>query len=158
MHTQRLGEALLTEGADTADDLNPLVLDGVTSVILSGGEGEDTYSITEHTRKKIKKIIVNNYALDKAKDRLELYVKNINEMVLLRKDDDLFFNDQEGVVSLRNVFGDDKMDHNHLEVFVNDGTKQITYAVVSLVAQMENFQSNPSIIDSSYYLSEFNQN
>ena len=153
--TQRLGEALFMGGTDRADDLNPLALDGVTSVVLSGGDGEDNYSASEQVRKKIKEIRIDNYASDKAKDKFKFYVNGIDETVLLHKDNDLLFCDADGIVSLGNVFGENKADYNHMELVVDDGVKQAKYTVAGLVTQMESYQSNS--INSSYFLPAFDQ-
>ncbi len=137
VHTQRVGETLTLVGSNGDDTLDPVLVQGVNSAVMSGGEGKDTYDLTADPKKQLGHIIVNNFSIDRKIDVLKL--ANTDKAMLSRGANDnlnqsITKNDllimQEGkLVVLKNVFASDKADYNHMELHANNQKYDFAYLV-----------------------------
>ena len=137
VHTQRVGETLTLVGSNGDDTLDPVLVQGVNSAVMSGGEGKDTYDLTADPKKQLGHIIVNNFSIDRKIDVLKL--ANTDKAMLSRGANDnlnqsITKNDllimQEGkLVVLKNVFASDKADYNHMELHANNQKYDVAYLV-----------------------------
>ena len=141
VHTQRVGETLTLVGSNGDDALVPRLVQGVNSAVMSGGEGKDTYNLTEDSKKQLKHIIINNFSIDRKTDVLKL--ANTDKAMLSRgandnlnqsiTKNDLLITQEGNLVVLKNVFAEEKADYNHMELHANNQK----YNVAHLVSRFE---------------------
>ena len=143
---KRFDSTLLVEGSDKNDILSAIALEGTTSIMMSGGDGDDVYNVSKEVRQKLRKIIIDNneYAKQKGKDVLNLVVDDTDKALFSQHGDDLVINDKLGLVRILKVFGDRKDEYNHLTLSVSDGSVTKESKIVDLVAQMGTFKVDPT--------------
>ncbi len=117
---QRFDTTLLLQGTDNDDILGALPLENSTSNTMSAKEGNDVYIINKQAREKLKRIIIDNFAKDKKKDVLQLYISSTDETLVFKKENDLLIADQNGIVEIRKVFGEEKAEYSHLKIITTD--------------------------------------
>lgn len=155
---RRFDSALSQDGTIQNDILSPIALDGITSVVLSGGEGSDTYKVRLYAKTKLKTVLIDNLSKDKLRDILELKVDKKEKVVTRRQYDHLILGNDDGAARIENVFGVYKMDYDHLRVQVADSltTRTNTYQVADIVQKLNLLAPNPLAqtdqLYSSYYL------
>lgn len=122
IHVQRFDSSLLIQGVDKKWwSLEPLVLEGVTSIILSGKSEPDIYVIDKQARLYFQDIIIDNFSTQGGDDELEFVVSSHNELMLFCKGDDLVISDSyRSTLTIRNIFGIEKNNYNHLTLIVSD--------------------------------------
>ncbi|HHR5880205.1 TPA: TcdA/TcdB pore-forming domain-containing protein [Providencia alcalifaciens] len=117
-----LGSSLIIRGGNSNDMLSPSIINNVKNIILSAGDGQDTYLISKDSWQHYQAIIIDNDANDSLVDTLRLPIDNIDSLVVTRHDDDLFITDMEfkTVLILRQVFGMQKQSHRHMQLHFED--------------------------------------
>lgn len=115
----QLGSSLIIKGTKSDDILTPTQLKDVQTLILSGGEGKDTYQLRMDDWQRYQVIIVDNHSMDEAIDRLILPIKNNqNDLFINRHHDDLIITDSINQTSLilRDIYGANAGAKRHLMI------------------------------------------
>ena len=123
--SDHIGSSLIIRGGKQNDRLSPAIIKSVRNIVLSAGDGQDTYSISKESWAHYHSIIIDNDANDLLLDTLILPVEETDELVVTQHDDDLFITDmsRNTVLILRQVFGTQKQAHQHLQLrFANQST------------------------------------
>lgn len=118
----RMGSSLVIRSGKENDVLSPSAIKNVKNIVLSAGEGEDTYLISQEVWQHYHGIIIDNNSHDLKLDTLILPIENIDELLVNQHGDDLLITDvsQNTVLVLRQVFGEQKASHQHLQLrFIN---------------------------------------
>lgn len=123
-----IGSSLIIRGGKQNDRLSPAIIQDVENIVLSAGDGQDTYRISKEAWAYYHSIIIDNHALDSQLDTLILPVSESDELVMSQHDDDLFITDmsQNTTLVLRQVFGDQKQAHQHLQLRFINQTKDVS--------------------------------
>lgn len=116
----RFGETLLLQGGESNDVLQPIALENVKLLTMSGGKGKDRYQIDMEDRSNFKVITIDNYDADASVDELELEVKDIGQILFSRKNDDLLLADHDGAILFKNVWGKYSHAYTHLNIVLSD--------------------------------------
>ncbi|MFW2168268.1 hypothetical protein, partial [Enterobacter cloacae complex sp.6722794] len=87
--------SLIIRGSDQNDKLSPVVIQSVKNIVLSAGNGQDTYTISKAVWGHYHSIIIDNNALDSLMDTLILPVPENDELVVSQQNDDLFITDMK---------------------------------------------------------------
>ncbi|HHR5905359.1 TPA: TcdA/TcdB pore-forming domain-containing protein [Providencia alcalifaciens] len=126
--SSHLGSSLIIRGSDQNDKLSPVVIQSVKNIVLSAGNGQDTYTISKAVWGHYHSIIIDNNALDSLMDTLILPVSENDELVVSQHNDDLFITDmkQNTTLVFRKVFGDQKQAHQHLQLRFVDQTQDVS--------------------------------
>lgn len=113
-----LSSSLIVQGGKEHDILSPSIIKNVKNIILSGGEGYDSYLITQEAWLNYQTIIIDNDSYDEKEDILILPALNRRLLTTFRRDDDLVIFDINSSTSLviRQVFGQNAKTHNHLKI------------------------------------------
>ncbi|WP_353242002.1 TcdA/TcdB pore-forming domain-containing protein [Providencia sp.] len=113
-----LSSSLIIQGGKEHDILSPSIIKNVKNIILSGGEGQDSYLITQEAWLNYQTIIIDNDSYDEKDDLLILPPLNQQSLITLRQNDDLVIFDMHSSTSLiiRQVFGEQSKTHNHLNI------------------------------------------
>lgn len=127
----RFGNSVLQSGTDADDTMTPLLLNRVSSVVLSGGEGVDVYQINQAAREKIRYFLIHNHALDQQVDKLLLTVDD--KAKVSHWDDDLIISDNYGAVLIKGVLGVEKTLYAHLELQISVKNVTLNCQVADLV-------------------------
>ena len=116
-HVERIDRTLLLRGTDGNDILQPIALENVDTLVMSGGEGQDIYQIDVEDRERYKVIAINNFDQNEAQDALQLTVNDIKEMMIKRENNDVLFIDSHGTVVIKEVSDPEQL---HLNIIFND--------------------------------------
>nr|ELR5112178.1 hypothetical protein [Providencia stuartii] len=126
---QTLGDSFVINGTDHDDILHVNKIAEVKSLVISGGEGKDTYKLDYQDWQKYDVIIIDNYAKDKKIDRIELSIDNDLEQIFIKRNNhDLIIFDVENKTSLilREVYGSNAEEYLHFDLRINNGVNHIT--------------------------------
>ncbi|UBX49510.1 prevent-host-death family protein [Providencia alcalifaciens] len=123
-----IGSSLIIRGSKKNDRLSPAIIQNVKNIVLSAGDGQDTYRISKEAWAYYHSIIIDNHALDFQLDTLILPISESEELVVSQHNDDLFITDmsQNTTLVLRQVFGDQKQAHQHLQLRFINQTKDVS--------------------------------
>ncbi|MTB66583.1 prevent-host-death family protein [Providencia sp. wls1943] len=123
-----ISSSLIIRGGKQNDRLSPAIIQNVENIVLSAGDGQDTYRISKEAWAYYHSIIIDNHALDSQLDTLILPVSESDELVMSQHDDDLIITDmsQNTTLVLRQVFGDQKQAHQHLQLRFINQTKDVS--------------------------------
>lgn len=118
INPNHLSSSLIIKGGKEHDILSPSIIKNVKNIILSGGEGQDSYLITQEAWLNYQTIIIDNDSYDEKEDLLILPPLNRQSLMTLRQNDDLVIFDMHSSTSLiiRQVFGEQSKTHNHLNI------------------------------------------
>ncbi|CAG9426536.1 TcdA/TcdB pore-forming domain-containing protein [Providencia alcalifaciens] len=125
----QFGSSLVMKGTDHDDILAPTQLKDVQTLILSGGEGKDTYHLNMEDWQRHQAIIINNQSQDKAVDYLVLPIKAENNSIFVnRLHSDLIITDSINQTSLvlHNIYGSNELKNRHLMIQFEDRTINIS--------------------------------
>lgn len=87
----RQGRALLVRSDSAADaEIHPVVVDGVDTLVMSGGPGADTYLIDDEAWRAFEQIIIDNRDVGRVLDRIVLPSRTRRLFVDLRGEDLVF--------------------------------------------------------------------
>lgn len=125
-----IGSSLIIKGTKENDLLIPSTITHVKNLVLSGGDGEDNYVLTELVWQDYETIVIDNYASDSLVDTIVLPVENIDSLLVNQHADDLILTDANAntVLILRQVFGSQAKSHQHIQVSFLDEPKPYTLA------------------------------
>ncbi|MEQ4674473.1 TcdA/TcdB pore-forming domain-containing protein [Providencia vermicola] len=117
-NVNHLSSSLIIQGGKEHDILSPSIIKNVKNIILSGGEGQDSYLITQEAWLNYQTIIIDNDSYDEKEDILILPVLNRQSLITFRRDADLVIFDKNSSTSLviRQVFGEQSKTHDHLKI------------------------------------------
>ncbi|WP_375084095.1 TcdA/TcdB pore-forming domain-containing protein [Providencia sp. SKLX074055] len=117
-----LSSSLIVQGGKEHDILSPSIIKNVKNIILSGGEGQDSYLISQESWLNYQTIIIDNDSYDEKEDLLILPALNRRSLMTFRRDDDLVIFDINSSTSLviRQVFGQNAKTHNHLKIRIHN--------------------------------------
>lgn len=119
-----LGSSFIIKGTNNDDILAPTQLKETKTLILSGGEGKDTYHLKLGDWQNYQTIIIDNQSQDLAIDHLVLPI-NVkgNSIFVNRFNDNLILTDSINQTSLvlHNVYGANSLAHQHLMIHCDDG-------------------------------------
>ncbi|MTB66580.1 hypothetical protein GKR48_07045 [Providencia sp. wls1943] len=124
-----LGSSFIIKGTNNDDILAPTQLKDVQTLILSGGEGKDTYHLKIEDWQNHQVIIIDNQSQDGEIDHLVLPIKiEGNSIFVNRLNDDLILTDSINQTSLvlHNVYGTNSLAHQHLMIHFGDGVFNIS--------------------------------
>lgn len=113
-----LSSSLIIQGGKEHDILSPTVIKNVKNIVLSGGEGADSYLITPEAWQNYQCIFIDNNSYDEQEDTIILPAMNIQSLVTTRREDDLVIFDMSSsaVLVIRQLFGKQAKNHNHLKI------------------------------------------
>lgn len=114
---QRMNNTLLIRGTDGHDILQPIALENVDTLVMSGGEGQDIYQIDIEDREHYKVIAINNFDQNEAQDALQLTVNDIKKIMIKRENNDVLFIDSHGTIVIKEVSDPEQL---HLNIIFND--------------------------------------
>lgn len=140
---------LIIKGHDTADTINPSLIEDVKTLIISGENGSDTYRFNIESWKGYDAIIISNDATDGELDRIILPVGISNNIYFNRKDDDLILTDiiNSTTLVIRRVWGAEAREHQHLHLNFLGASQPI------IVTKLVEFHDlNKGIINLELYL------
>ncbi|MGG4664037.1 TcdA/TcdB pore-forming domain-containing protein [Providencia vermicola] len=117
-NVNHLSSSLIIQGGKEHDILSPSIIKNVKNIILSGGEGQDSYLITQEAWLNYQTIIIDNDSYDEKEDILILPALNRQTLMTFRRDADLVIFDINSSTSLviRQVFGGQSKTHDHLKI------------------------------------------
>ncbi|HEJ8087012.1 TPA: hypothetical protein SMI57_000002 [Serratia liquefaciens] len=110
---KRIGSSLLLQGG--LDNL-PMLIDGVDSLVMYGGAGNNTYRIDKAMWEYYSKIIIDNDDPAQKLDKVLLPINNPNKITMTRLKEDLLltYSVPQTTLVIRKVFGKQANDHQHL--------------------------------------------
>lgn len=117
--SNKIGASFVIKGTHEADIINPSKIAHVDTLILSGGEGGDTYEFSVDAWKAYRAIIIDNNAKDNAVDDIIIpSVDNWRKMFINRQGNDLIITDIHNDTSLilREVYGSKSESYRHLMI------------------------------------------
>ncbi|HEM7134192.1 hypothetical protein ABN115_09215 [Providencia rettgeri] len=117
--SNKIGASFVIKGTHEADIINPSKIAHVDTLILSGGEGGDTYEFSVDAWKAYRAIIIDNNAKDNAVDDIIIpSVDNWRKMFINRQGNDLIITDIHNDTSLilREVYGSKSKSYRHLMI------------------------------------------
>lgn len=109
---------LIIRGKKSTDVINPSLIEDVKTLIISGGNGADTYKFNLDSWKGYDAIVINNYATDRELDRVILPIYISDNIYFNRKNDDFVLTDMTNTTTLiiRQVWGAQAIEHQHLHL------------------------------------------
>ncbi|WP_118985119.1 TcdA/TcdB pore-forming domain-containing protein [Photorhabdus sp. CRCIA-P01] len=128
---ERIGSSLLLQGGGMSgcqDELTPLLIAGVDSVVLHGGADSDTYCFNEAMWSHYRTIIIDNDDPSEALDYLIIPVADAEKILVSRHEDDLILTDSANGTALvmRKVFGSQAVTHRHLKIKLKGSSSVIS--------------------------------
>lgn len=121
----QFGSSLVIKGTNHGDILAPTQLKDVQTLILSGGDGKDTYHLSMEDWLHHQAIIIDNQSQDKAVDYLMIPIKVENNSIFVnRRNNDLIITDSINQTSLvlHNIYGSNDSENRHLIIHFDDRT------------------------------------
>lgn len=118
-----LGSSLIINGTKKDDILNVNKIGDVKHLTMSGGEGHDIYKLDYQSWKKYDTILIDNDALDKKVDYIDLSLDNgLDNIFIKRNGNDLVLFDLENKTSLilREVYGSRSGSYRHFDIRINN--------------------------------------
>nr|ELR5083743.1 hypothetical protein [Providencia stuartii] len=120
-----LGSSLIINGTKKDDILNVNKIGDVKHLTMSGGEGYDIYKLDYQSWKNYDTILIDNDALDKKVDYIDLSLDNgLDNIFIKRNGNDLVIFDLENKTSLilREVYGSRSESYRHFDIRINNNT------------------------------------
>lgn len=127
--SEPLGSSFIIKGTNNDDILAPTQLNTVKTLILSGGEGKDTYHLKIEDWQNHQTIVIDNQSQDKQMDYLVVPINaKSNTIFVNRLNNDLIFTDSINQTSLvlHNIYGDNSSNSRHLMVHFDDGILNVS--------------------------------
>lgn len=155
-YAERHQKSVVVTGTDFNDELNPLSLKGVTGNVMSGGNGQDIYRL-DLTKDPLDHIIISNFSDDKAVDALILNNSPADSIRIARApkpsknqldesitDHDLLITQNGKLVVIKNMFGEDRADYNHMNLYVERGNSYQQFDMARMASQIEQYDQHVS--------------
>ncbi|HHR6037366.1 TPA: TcdA/TcdB pore-forming domain-containing protein [Providencia alcalifaciens] len=118
-----LGSSFIIKGTNDDDILAPTQLKEAKTLILSGGEGKDTYHLKLEDWQNYRTIIIENQSQDQATDHLVLPISVKGSSIFINRfNDNLILTDSINQTSLvlHNIYGANSLANQHLMIHFND--------------------------------------
>lgn len=139
----RLDTALWQNGTEKADTLNALTLEGIKFILMSAGEGKDTYQISLDKKAEAKDFSINNFSEDKLEDILKLQVDKTDGVLIKRQQNNLILSNTEGSIQFENAFADNQANYNHLLIQMADATHEANYTLDRITQKLNELAPLP---------------
>lgn len=156
-----IGSSLIVQGSKEDDLFIPSVITDAKSLVISGGDGIDNYVLTELVWLKYEAIVIDNYSSDFLVDTIVLPVENRDSLFVNQHGEDLVLTDTHAntILILRQVFGSQAKEHQHLQVsFLNEPRPYTIEELVEHASSNYKLASDAKLRKTDIFSSGYNGN